>query len=91
MARTPAYNESQGRDHWPYTTMFLMGPGIAGGRTFGGYTNLYTGVGVDEGGELDASIPGISADSLGATLLVLGDVDPDAHLRGAMPIPGVLA
>ena len=91
MARTPAYNATRGRDHWPYTTMFLMGPGVRGGQAFGGYTNLYTGIGVDEGGEPDPSIPGISADSLGATLLVLGDVDPEEHLRGAMPIAGVLA
>jgi hypothetical protein len=91
MARTPAYNATRGRDHWPYTTMFLIGPGIAGGRTFGGYTNLYTGIGVDEGGDPDPSMPGISAESLGATLLVLGDVDPEEHLRGAMPIGGVLA
>jgi hypothetical protein len=91
MARTPAYNATRGRDHWPYTTMFLMGPGIAGGRAFGGYTNLYTGIGVDEGGDPDPSIPGISAESLGATLLVLGDVDPEEHLRSGLPIPGVLA
>lgn len=91
MARTPAYNATRGRDHWPYTTMFLMGPGIRGGHAFGGYTNLYTGIGVDEGGDPDPSVPGISAESLGATLLVLGDVDPEEHLRGAMPIGGVLA
>jgi hypothetical protein len=90
MARTPAFNATGGRDHWPYTSMFLMGPGIRGGQ-FGGYTNLYTGIGVDEGGDPDPSQPGIPAESLCATLLLLGDADPEEHLRGAQPIAGVLA
>jgi hypothetical protein len=89
MARTPAYNATRGRDHWPYTTMFLIGPGVQGGRSFGGYTDLYTGIGVNEGGDPDPSIPGISAESLGATLLALGDVDPAQYVQ-ADPIPGVL-
>ena len=90
MARTPAYNATGGRDHWPFTSMFLMGPGIQGNRSYGGYTDLYTGIGVDQGGDPDQSQPGISAEALGATLLALGDLDPEEHLRGAKPIPGVL-
>ena len=92
MARTPAYNGTGGRDHWPYTSMMLMGPGIAGNRSFGGYTDLYTGIGVDSGGAPDPSQPGISAESLGATLLTLGDIDPAQYVRGgAVPIGGLLA
>ncbi|MEX1365456.1 MAG: DUF1501 domain-containing protein [Nannocystaceae bacterium] len=92
MARTPAFNGTGGRDHWPYTSMMLMGPGVAGGRTFGGYSSLYTGLGVAPGGEPDPSQPGISAESLGASLLALGGVDPQQYLRsGASPIPGLLA
>ncbi len=90
MARTPAFNATGGRDHWPYTSMFLMGPGLRSGQ-FGGYTNLYTGIGVDAGGDPDRDQPGISAESLCATLLVLGDADPQEHLRGAEPLAGVLA
>ena len=90
MARTPAYNATGGRDHWPYTTMFMIGPGVVGGRSYGGYTNLYTGIGVGPDGGLDMSLPGISAESLGATLLALGGVDPEEHLRGATPIAGVI-
>lgn len=91
MARTPAYNATGGRDHWPYTSMLMMGPGIAGDRSFGGYTDLYTGIGVDAGGDPDAAQPGISAESIGATLLLLGDVDPAEYLRTSDPVPGVLA
>jgi len=91
MARTPAFNVTGGRDHWPYTSMMLMGPGIVGDRSYGGYTSLYNGVGVSEGSEPDSSLPGISAEALGASLLTLGDVDPELYLRGgASPIPGLL-
>ncbi|MCA9709178.1 MAG: DUF1501 domain-containing protein [Myxococcales bacterium] len=92
MARTPAFNTSGGRDHWPYTSMMLMGPGVVGGRIFGGYTSLYTGIGVGSDGGPDPAQPGISTESLGATLLTLGGIDPEQHLRsGASPIPGLLA
>jgi hypothetical protein len=90
MARTPAYNSTGGRDHWPYTSMMLLGPGVRPGQ-YGGYTDLYTGIGVDAGGAPDPSQPGISAEALCATLLVLGDADPEEHLRGAEPLTGVLA
>lgn len=92
MARTPALNATGGRDHWPYTSMMVIGPGIVGDHMYGGYTSLYTGIGVGSDGEPDASQPGIPAASLGASLLVLGGVDPGEHLRGDVaPIPGLLA
>jgi Protein of unknown function (DUF1501) len=92
MARTPAFNGTGGRDHWPYTSMLLLGPGVAGGRAYGGYSSLYTGIGVAEDGAPDPSQPGIAAEALGATLLVLGGLDPAEHLRGDVgPIPGLLA
>lgn len=34
--RTPAYNAQNGKDHWNITSMFFMGPGIAGNRVIGG-------------------------------------------------------
>ena len=34
-ARTPWYNENNGKDHWSVTSMMLMGPGITGGRVVG--------------------------------------------------------
>lgn len=92
MARTPAFNGTGGRDHWPFTSMMLLGPGIVGDRAYGGYSSLYTGVGVDAGGDLDPSQPGVPAEALGASLLMLGGLDPAEHLRaGVGPIPGLLA
>jgi uncharacterized protein (DUF1501 family) len=35
-SRTPGYNQNNGKDHWPYTSMILYGPGrIPGGRLLG--------------------------------------------------------
>lgn len=34
-ARTPWYNETNGKDHWSITSMMFMGPGIRGGRVVG--------------------------------------------------------
>jgi hypothetical protein len=90
MGRTPAYNSTGGRDHWPFTSMLLMGPGINGDRSFGGFSDLYAGIGVDGGGDPDPSQPGIPAEAVGATLLTLGDVDPAEYLRIVDPVPGVL-
>ncbi|MBC8071096.1 MAG: DUF1501 domain-containing protein, partial [Deltaproteobacteria bacterium] len=91
MARTPAFNTTGGRDHWPYTSMLVIGNGVNGGRSYGGFSSLYTGIGVGPDGANDAAIPGISAESLGASLLTLGDVDPQEYLRdGVVAIPGLL-
>jgi len=34
-ARTPWYNDTNGKDHWSITSMMMMGPGIRGGRVIG--------------------------------------------------------
>ena len=34
-ARTPYYNDGNGKDHWPITSMMMMGPQIQGGRVVG--------------------------------------------------------
>lgn len=91
MGRTPAYNATQGRDHWPYTSALVIGPGITGGRTIGGYSDLYVGIGADPAsGELDPNRVGIDAKSLGATLLALGGVDPGKYIISPEVIEGVL-
>ncbi|MEL6179152.1 MAG: DUF1501 domain-containing protein, partial [Myxococcota bacterium] len=91
MGRTPRFNEGAdtyeeithqefqgGRDHWPYTSAVLTGGPIKGNRTFGGFTDNFTGIGVDPiSGELDMNSVGISSAQLGATLLAIADIDPE--------------
>ena len=33
MGRTPALNGNEGKDHWPYTSALVMGPGLQGSET----------------------------------------------------------
>lgn len=91
MGRTPVHNPSEGRDHWPFTSVLLVGPGLAGDRVIGGLDEVYNGALVDPvSGE--ASPSGISVDPavLGATLLTLGDVDPAESLPGVPVLSGML-
>ncbi len=93
MGRTPAFNDvHKGRDHWPFTSAMIIGPGVTGNRTIGAYGDTYFGIGVDPAsGELDAGRTGILAETFGATLLALGDVDSEQFLPGVEPIRAVLA
>ena len=35
MGRTPQLNQSQGKDHWPFTSAMLISDGCEGGRVLG--------------------------------------------------------
>lgn len=91
MGRTPRFNTSGGRDHWPYTSVMMVGPGLTGDRVVGGVDPYYYGLPVDpasgelyEGGEL------ITAETLGATLLTLAGLDSEGYLPNIVPLSGVL-
>lgn len=45
--RTPTYNAAAGKDHWQVTSMFAMGPKIAGGRLVGSTDAGYNALKVD--------------------------------------------
>jgi len=90
MGRTPALNGLNGKDHWPYTSALLIGPGITGGRVVGELDDLYYGKNVDPAsGEVGGDTI-LSAESMGATLLALADVDPGEELPGIAPLEGIL-
>ena len=80
MGRTPGLNVRMGKDHWPYTSALLVGDGVVGGRSIGGWDRNWYGERAE--GQV------LSAESSGATLLALADVDPAA---GALPIYEVMA
>ncbi len=92
MGRTPTLNSASGKDHWPYTSVLLLGAGLAGGRVIGGLDANYYGKAIDAAsGEDDPAgvVPDVTA--LGATLLALADVDPAEFLPGATVLAGALA
>ncbi|MEO0606543.1 MAG: hypothetical protein AAF211_34265, partial [Myxococcota bacterium] len=81
-----------GRDHWPFTTMMLLGPGLKGDLQTGGYTPDFRGIGIDPAsGQLDPSRAGISTTDIAATLLALGGMDPGEFLPGSQPLTGLFA
>ena len=92
MGRTPQLNGSDGKDHWPYTSAMLVGPGVTGGRSIGGLDSYAYGKLIDfDTGEVDADNGrNLSVDSLGATVLTLAGVDPEEFMPGVPAVTGVL-
>ena len=45
--RTPGYNDGNGKDHWPVTSMMFMGKGIPGNRVIGQTTDYHDPMKVD--------------------------------------------
>ena len=93
MGRTPQLNGFGGKDHWPYSSWLAFGPGLGGGRSIGAFDDYWYGKFVDPAtGEVtESGGEGLSAESVGATLLALADIDPAEHVEAAKPITGVLA
>jgi hypothetical protein len=89
MGRTPKYNASNGRDHWPFTSMLIVGAGVSGNRVIGGYDDGYIGYGIDSDGDINlADDDGVQCGAIGATLLAAGGIDPGRYTTYA-PIPGI--
>lgn len=92
MGRTPALNGFAGKDHWPYTSVMLVGAGLAGDRVVGGFDDNFYGRNVDPAsGDVSDSAQVLSSEAIGATLLALADMDPAEYVMGVEPIEGVLA
>lgn len=86
MGRTPKYNATGGRDHWPYTSAMVIGKGIKGGRSIGSYNNSFSGIGFDHrNGKLQDDIIGVSSEDFGATLLAMAGIDSGIFLPNARP------
>jgi hypothetical protein len=91
MGRTPALNGNDGKDHWPYTSALVMGPGLQGGRVIGATDEFYYGERIDfDTGEIWRDGLDLTVGNLGATLLASAGVDPGDYLPGMAPVRGVL-
>jgi len=92
MGRTPLLNEVLGKDHWPYTSVLMIGPHVTGGRVVGGFDDAYYGKLVDPAsGDATDSGEVLSAEMVGATLLQMADIDPEPYVSGVQPLTGVLS
>jgi hypothetical protein len=91
MGRTPQLNDKHGKDHWPYTSAMILGPGITGNRVIGAYDEAYYGEYVDLGsGESHAKGSVLSIDAVGGGLLALAGIDPGEHVAGGLMLGGML-
>lgn len=91
LGRTPKFNGSMGRDHWPYTSMLVAGSGVRGNRVFGATDEGFIAEPVSfETGAPDASGEIIGTENVGTALLQLGSLDPEKHLPGVRPLTGLL-
>lgn len=91
MGRTPALNGNNGKDHWPYTSAMVMGPGLKGGRVVGATDEFYYGKTIDvASGDLWRDGEDLTVATLGATLMASAGVDPGDYLPGTAPVYGLL-
>jgi uncharacterized protein (DUF1501 family) len=91
MGRTPLLNGTLGKDHWPFTSMMMLGPGLSTNRVIGGFDAQYMGESISfsdgathSGGQI------LTAEAVGASLLTLMDVDPTPFVSGTTAIDGML-
>ena len=91
MGRFPRFNFRDGRDHWTFTSAWLMGAGIAGGQTIGGWDSYCLGKAIDlTTGTANEQGVLLTPKNFGATLLHLADIDP-LSLLDAAPITAALS
>lgn len=91
MGRTPQLNSTEGKDHWPYTSAMLIGPGFTGDRVVGAYDSFFYGERLDPASaELYNKGRDLSCDMFGATLLRLAGVDHQDWLPGVEALEGVI-
>jgi hypothetical protein len=91
MGRTPQLNAGLGKDHWPYTSTMVLHPGRTEGRIIGGYDSYYYGKTIDlASGELAEDATNLAAETVGATLLAMADIDTETYTSGVDPVTAVL-
>jgi len=91
MGRTPQLNDGDGKDHWPYTSMMITGPGLRGG-VVGAFDEYYQGELVDyDSGDTHRDGRELGAVNVGCSLLQLAGIDHERFHPGVDAIPGLLA
>jgi len=92
MGRTPVQNATGGKDHWPYTSLMVIGPGVAGGRVLGATNQALVGQPIDLGsGEPTPTGDVLTPAALGAGLLQHLGADPAAHFPDVAPFTAPFA
>lgn len=86
MGRTPVENAMRGKDHWPTTSLMLLGAGVRGGQVFGATTDSLVGDRIDlRTGQRSSGGVSLTPAHLLAGLMASFDVDPTHWLPGIEP------
>ena len=91
MGRTPQLNLTHGKDHWPYTSMLLLGKGLSTDRVIGAYDTNFSGSPLDLSTGETGGDSILMPEAIGAALLELAGIDPAEWVTGTAPLSGMLA
>jgi hypothetical protein len=85
MGRTPKLNGASGKDHWPVSSVLLVGGGVNGNHVLGGTDNSQNNESIDYTTGLPSSTgQEIAAANLGAAILIQAGVNPAEYLPASM-------
>jgi uncharacterized protein (DUF1501 family) len=91
LGRTPRFNGSRGRDHWPYTSMMVAGSGVRGDAVIGATNDRFISMPTDFAtGAPSSSGDILGTEHVGCTLLQLAGIDPGKWLPGIPTVPALL-
>ena len=86
MGRTPLYNGTLGKDHWPVTSAMLIGSGVAGGQVVGATDGGLAAASIDlDTGQATSSGTTLDISAVLAGVLSGFDVDPAQAFPGVAP------
>jgi len=84
MGRTPVLNSDSGKDHWPFTSCVVTGPGVKGHQVVGATSETLVSEAVDhDTGRISASGAPLQSESVLAGIAELFGVSPDAYFPDA--------
>jgi hypothetical protein len=87
--RTPGYNDGNGKDHWPITSQFFMGPGVPGNTVVGASNERHEGIGINPDSlAADASLENLHPGSIIASIRQLAGLG-ESEFSAAFPIDDV--
>jgi uncharacterized protein (DUF1501 family) len=92
MGRYPQLNSRQGKEHWTFTSAMIIGAGVRGGQTIGGYDEFCTGQPVElNSGEIREDGVLLLPNHLGSTLLRIAGLDDQEFQPGFGAIEAILS
>lgn len=92
MGRTPVFNGSAGKDHWPFTSMLVAGAGVRGNQVVGSTDEGLVSVPIDlKTGQASSSGTNLMSEHVGTALLKIGGLDPALFLPGVATLEAIIA